>query len=117
MGEEGRGFKYMMEKLARERLEACVKCQAMAKECLKEALSYAKVREAFDRIIGSFQHQPPLPRRPQPLHLRRHHRDHEVDHRPPAGIEPGVRDLAVQPFLPQTHADKGGHFFSRATPA
>ena len=56
LGEEGRGFKYMMEKLARERLEVCVKCQAMAEECLKEALSYAKVREAFGRTIGSFQH-------------------------------------------------------------
>ena len=56
LGEEGRGFKYMMAKLARERLEVCVKCQAMAEECLKEALSYAKVREAFGRTIGSFQH-------------------------------------------------------------
>jgi acyl-CoA dehydrogenase len=56
LGEEGNGFKYMMEKLARERLEVCVKCQAMAEECLKEALNYAKVREAFGRTIGSFQH-------------------------------------------------------------
>ena len=56
LDEEGRGFKYMMAKLARERLEVCVKCQAMAEECLKEALSYAKVREAFGRTIGSFQH-------------------------------------------------------------
>jgi acyl-CoA dehydrogenase len=56
LGEEGQGFKYMMSKLARERLEVCVKCQAMAEECLKEALSYAKVREAFGRTIGSFQH-------------------------------------------------------------
>ena len=54
--EEGKGFKYMMAKLARERLEVCVKCQAMAEECLKEALTYAKVREAFGRTIGSFQH-------------------------------------------------------------
>ena len=56
LGEEGKGFKYMMEKLARERLEVCIKCQAMAKECLKEALGYAKNREAFGRPIASFQH-------------------------------------------------------------
>lgn len=56
LGEEGKGFKYMMEKLARERLEVCVKCQTMAEECLKEALEYAKVRYAFGRPIGSFQH-------------------------------------------------------------
>ncbi|OIP41274.1 MAG: acyl-CoA dehydrogenase [Deltaproteobacteria bacterium CG23_combo_of_CG06-09_8_20_14_all_51_20] len=56
LGEEGRGFKYMMEKLARERLEVCVKCQAMAEECLKEALSYSKMRHAFNRPIATFQH-------------------------------------------------------------
>lgn len=56
LGEEGQGFKYMMEKLARERLEVTVKCQAMAEEALKQALEYAKVREAFGRPIGSFQH-------------------------------------------------------------
>ncbi len=56
LGEEGQGFKYMMEKLARERLEVCVKCQAMAEEAFREALEYAKVREAFGRPIGDFQH-------------------------------------------------------------
>jgi acyl-CoA dehydrogenase len=56
LGEEGKGFKYMMEKLNHERLEICVKCQALAEECLKEGLQYAKVREAFGRPVGNFQH-------------------------------------------------------------
>ena len=56
LGEEGRGFKYMMEKLARERLEVSVKCQAMAELAFKEGLEYAKVREAFKKRIGDFQH-------------------------------------------------------------
>jgi len=56
LGEEGQGFKYMMEKLARERLEVCVKCQAMAEEAFRLALEYSKVREAFGRPIGDFQH-------------------------------------------------------------
>jgi len=56
LGEEGRGFKYMMEKLARERLEVTIKCQTMAEECFKEGLNYAKVREAFGQPIGYFQH-------------------------------------------------------------
>jgi acyl-CoA dehydrogenase len=56
LGQEGQGFKYMMAKLDRERLEVSIKCQAMAEECLKEALNYAKVREAFGRTIGTFQH-------------------------------------------------------------
>lgn len=56
LGEEGSGFKYMMEKLARERLEVTIKCQAMAEECFKEGLNYSKVREAFGQPIGFFQH-------------------------------------------------------------
>ncbi len=56
LGVEGAGFKYMMEKLQRERLEVCIKCQVNAEEALKEGLSYAKVREAFGRPIGDFQY-------------------------------------------------------------
>jgi acyl-CoA dehydrogenase len=56
LGEEGAGFKYMMEKLQRERLEICIKCQVNAEEALKEGLEYSKVREAFGRRIGDFQH-------------------------------------------------------------
>ena len=56
LGEEGAGFKYMMEKLQQERLEVCIKCQVQAEEALGEALTYAKVREAFGRRIGDHQH-------------------------------------------------------------
>jgi len=52
LGEEGKGFKYMMEKLQQERLEVSIKCQANAEEAFKEALAYAKTREAFGRPIG-----------------------------------------------------------------
>lgn len=55
LGEEHKGFKYMMEKLQRERLEVCIKCQVNAEEALKEGLEYAKTREAFGRTIGNFQ--------------------------------------------------------------
>ncbi len=55
LGEENKGFKYMMEKLQRERLEVCIKCQVNAEEAFKEGLAYAKTREAFGRIIGNFQ--------------------------------------------------------------
>ena len=56
LGEEGKGFKYMMEKLQQERLEVSIKCQANAEEAFKEALAYAKTREAFGRPIGNFQY-------------------------------------------------------------
>ena len=46
----------MMDKLQQERLEVCIKCQVSAEEALKEALTYAKTREAFGRPIGNFQH-------------------------------------------------------------
>ncbi len=55
LGEENKGFKYMMEKLQRERLEVCIKCQVNAEEALKEGLEYAQTREAFGRAIGNFQ--------------------------------------------------------------
>ncbi|HEJ83963.1 MAG TPA: acyl-CoA dehydrogenase, partial [Desulfobacteraceae bacterium] len=55
LGEVGSGFKYMMEKLQQERLEVCIKCQVNAEEALKEAIDYAKVREAFGRRIGDHQ--------------------------------------------------------------
>ena len=56
LGEEGMGFKYMMEKLQQERLEVSIKCLIMAEECFKEALEYSKTREAFGKPIGNFQH-------------------------------------------------------------
>ncbi|MEW6140807.1 MAG: acyl-CoA dehydrogenase family protein [Thermodesulfobacteriota bacterium] len=56
LGEEGKGFKYMMEKLQQERLEVSIKCQVLAEEALKEALNYVKVREAFGKRIGNFQY-------------------------------------------------------------
>ncbi|MDA8406248.1 MAG: acyl-CoA dehydrogenase family protein [Deltaproteobacteria bacterium] len=56
LGEEGKGFKYLMEKLQQERLEVSIKCQVLAEEALKEALNYVKVREAFGKPIGNFQY-------------------------------------------------------------
>jgi acyl-CoA dehydrogenase len=56
LGVEGEGFKCMMEKLQQERLEVSIKCQVMAEEILKEAINYAKAREAFGRRIGDHQY-------------------------------------------------------------
>jgi acyl-CoA dehydrogenase len=55
LGTEGAGFKCMMEKLQQERLEVSIKCQVMAEEILKEAINYAKAREAFGRRVGDHQ--------------------------------------------------------------
>lgn len=55
LGEEGKGFAYMMEKLQQERLDVCIKSQVNAEEALKLALEYSKDRKAFGKRIGDFQ--------------------------------------------------------------
>jgi long-chain-acyl-CoA dehydrogenase len=56
LGEAGRGFVYMMERLPQERLNCAVSNLANARGVLDETLEYARTREAFGTPIGSFQH-------------------------------------------------------------
>jgi alkylation response protein AidB-like acyl-CoA dehydrogenase len=55
LGDEGRGFVYLMEALPQERLSIAVGAVAGARAALDMTLAYAKEREAFGRPIGSFQ--------------------------------------------------------------
>ena len=56
LGEEGKGFGYMMESLARERLTVAISGVAAARGVLEHALQYVRERTAFGQPIGSFQH-------------------------------------------------------------
>ncbi|RKS71917.1 acyl-CoA dehydrogenase [Actinomadura pelletieri DSM 43383] len=56
LGEEGMGFVYLMQNLARERLSIGVSALAAAEAAFERTLDYAKTREAFGRPIGKFQH-------------------------------------------------------------
>lgn len=56
LGEEGRGFAYMMAQLQQERLISAVYSQGMAERMLADAMEYAKTREAFGQPIGKFQY-------------------------------------------------------------
>jgi acyl-CoA dehydrogenase len=56
LGEEGMGFIYLMQNLARERLSIGVGAQAGAEVAFEQTLEYCKTREAFGRPIGKFQH-------------------------------------------------------------
>ncbi|MEJ5300676.1 MAG: acyl-CoA dehydrogenase family protein [Thermodesulforhabdaceae bacterium] len=56
LGEENKGFYYMMEHLQQERLLACIMAQAMAEAMFDMTLTYARERTAFGRPIGTFQH-------------------------------------------------------------
>ncbi|AET69400.1 acyl-CoA dehydrogenase [Desulfosporosinus orientis DSM 765] len=56
LGEEGKGFSYLMEKLQQERLISALGSQAMAERMLSDTLAYVKTREAFGQSIGKFQH-------------------------------------------------------------
>ncbi len=55
LGEENRGFTYMMERLPQERLSVAVCNVANATSVLAETLEYVKERRAFGQAIGSFQ--------------------------------------------------------------
>jgi acyl-CoA dehydrogenase len=55
LGEEGKGFIYLMEKLQQERLVVAIAAQAAAEEMFKVTLDYVKSREAFGRPVSQFQ--------------------------------------------------------------
>ncbi len=56
LGEVDRGFVYMMERLAQERIGAAVSNIAQAVQILEETLNYVKERKAFGQSVGSFQY-------------------------------------------------------------
>ncbi len=55
LGEEGKGFVYLMEALPQERLGIAISGIAGAQAAFDMTLAYCKEREAFGRPIGSFQ--------------------------------------------------------------
>ena len=55
LGEENRGFYYLMHELARERLNVAVSAIAACETALEWTLDYCKQRTAFGQKIGSFQ--------------------------------------------------------------
>lgn len=55
IGEENKGFGYLMEKLQQERLVVALAAQTASEDMLELTLDYVKSREAFGRSIGSFQ--------------------------------------------------------------
>jgi alkylation response protein AidB-like acyl-CoA dehydrogenase len=56
LGEEGKGFIYLMMNLPQERLIIAAQAVAACELILEMCLDYAKTREAFGRPIGKFQH-------------------------------------------------------------
>lgn len=55
IGEEGRGFYYLMQQLPQERLIIAVGALAAAEAALDWTVTYCQEREAFGRPIGKFQ--------------------------------------------------------------
>jgi alkylation response protein AidB-like acyl-CoA dehydrogenase len=56
LGEEGKGFVYLMQNLVRERMTIAVIAVAACESMLALTTEYCKSRTAFGRPIGSFQH-------------------------------------------------------------
>lgn len=55
LGEEGRGFEYMMRELPQERLLIAITAVAMAEAALEWTLDYTRQRQAFGRPLAEFQ--------------------------------------------------------------
>ncbi|MGH7880907.1 MAG: acyl-CoA dehydrogenase family protein, partial [Candidatus Binataceae bacterium] len=55
LGQEGQGFKMLMEKLQQERLTTAVGSLASARRCLDDTIAYTKQRRAFGQPIANFQ--------------------------------------------------------------
>ena len=55
LGEEGRGFAYLMGQLPQERLQIAVSAQAGAQRAFDEAVKFTKDRKAFGQAIFDFQ--------------------------------------------------------------
>ncbi|MER2261192.1 MAG: acyl-CoA dehydrogenase family protein [Psychrobacillus sp.] len=55
LGEEGKGFYYLMQNLQQERLIVAIQCQVEAEEMLRITLDYIKNRKAFGQSVSKFQ--------------------------------------------------------------
>ena len=55
LGEEGKGFKYLMQKLPQERLLISVQCQARAEAAFDWTVQYVQERQAFRQRLADFQ--------------------------------------------------------------
>lgn len=55
LGEENKGFYYLMEELAQERLMLSVQCQARAEAAFDQTVAYVNARKAFGKRIIDFQ--------------------------------------------------------------
>jgi alkylation response protein AidB-like acyl-CoA dehydrogenase len=55
LGEEGRGFRYLMTELPQERLLVAISSIAMMEGALEETLAYARERKAFGQALADFQ--------------------------------------------------------------
>ncbi len=55
LGEEGMGFKYLMNELPQERLSIAIMAIASADSILQQTVEYVKERKAFGKSIATFQ--------------------------------------------------------------
>jgi alkylation response protein AidB-like acyl-CoA dehydrogenase len=56
LGEEGKGFYYLMLNLAQERLGMAVGALGVCQAALDQTLAYTRERKAFGQPVGQFQH-------------------------------------------------------------
>ncbi len=56
LGEEGKGFRYLMQELPQERLLVAISAVTLADAALEWTLAYTKERQVFGQSLAAFQH-------------------------------------------------------------
>ncbi|SFS54005.1 acyl-CoA dehydrogenase family protein [Marininema halotolerans] len=56
LGQEGKGFRYLMQQLQQERLIVAISAQVASEEMFRMTANYVSSRKVFGRPVGDFQH-------------------------------------------------------------
>ena len=104
LGEEGKGFAYLMNQLPQERLQIAIAGQAGAQRAFDEAVKFTKERKAFKQTVFDFQNTRFTLGRPERPEAAGRLGPPRLVHRPPPAEEADGRRSVRRQALPHRTA-------------